>query len=118
MKQSLVDANDGIGVGTSGYEGTLGYVIINNEWQQWTSTFTTGMKDGRYCDVVQGGKNTDGTSCRGPTYVFLTLILPPSLSDTCLSFYRVTVSGGKLINLTVGSYYALAIHNGTASRLA
>lgn len=43
--------------------GSLGYVAINNANSAWSSTFTTALPDGTYCDVISGKSN--GGSCSG-----------------------------------------------------
>ncbi|KAF9449615.1 carbohydrate-binding module family 20 protein [Macrolepiota fuliginosa MF-IS2] len=68
--------------------GALGFIVINNVDSAWSSTFTTSLPDGSYCDVITG-KNSGGT-CTG------------------LSF---TVSGGTF-TATIKARDALAIHTG------
>ncbi|KAG8949094.1 hypothetical protein FRC04_009040 [Tulasnella sp. 424] len=69
--------------------GNVGYVIINNSDNKWKTTFTTGLPDGKYCDVITGKKS--GSSCTGKI---------------------VTVKGGKLTNYGVGQHNSVAIHTG------
>ncbi|KAG8911111.1 hypothetical protein FRC01_005921 [Tulasnella sp. 417] len=69
--------------------GSVGYVIINNSNAKWKTTFTTGLPDGKYCDVFSGKKS--GSSCTAKV---------------------VTVKGGKLTNYGVGQHNAVAIHIG------
>ena len=49
--------------------GTLGFVIINNSDSPWSSSFSTSLPDGSYCDVVAG--NHDGTTCAGSQCVYV-----------------------------------------------
>ncbi|KAJ3484790.1 hypothetical protein NLI96_g5399 [Meripilus lineatus] len=69
--------------------GTLGFVAINNADSAWTTSFTTSLPDGSYCDVISG-QSVSG-SCTG------------------LSF---SVSGG-IFSATVPSRSAIAIHAGS-----
>lgn len=46
----------------------VGFVIINNTDGEWDNTFTTGLADGTYCDVISGA--VSGSSCTGTTYVY------------------------------------------------
>lgn len=69
--------------------GNVGYVIINNGDAAWAKTFTTGLADGKYCDVYSGKKS--GTTCTGKT---------------------VTVKSGKLTGYSVPGHTAVAIHTG------
>lgn len=48
--------------------GSLGYVAINNANSQWSSTFTTSLPDGTYCDVIRG--TVSNGRCSGPSWVF------------------------------------------------
>ncbi|KAL1941622.1 hypothetical protein VTO73DRAFT_7061 [Trametes versicolor] len=68
--------------------GSLGFVAINNADSAWTSTFTTSLPDGTYCDVVSG--QTSGTTCTGSSF---------------------TVSSGSL-SATVPARSAIAVHTG------
>ncbi|KAF9457375.1 glycoside hydrolase [Collybia nuda] len=68
--------------------GSAGFVAINNGNSTWSTTFTTSMAAGTYCDVVSG-KPSSG-SCTGSAF---------------------TVSGGKF-TATVPARSALAIHTG------
>ncbi|KAF9484818.1 glycoside hydrolase [Pholiota conissans] len=47
--------------------GALGFVAINNADSAWTTTFTTSLPAGSYCDVI-GGKSSSGT-CTGSSFV-------------------------------------------------
>lgn len=69
--------------------GSSGFVVINNDGGSWKSTFTAGLPDGQYCDVVSGTKADAG--CSGRT---------------------VTVTGGQLQGLSIPGHSALAIHVG------
>jgi len=64
--------------------GSAGFVAINNADSAWTTTFTTSLPDGTYCDVV-GASNCSGT--------------------------KFTVSGGSF-SATVPARNAIAIHVG------
>ncbi|KII86244.1 glycoside hydrolase family 13 protein [Plicaturopsis crispa FD-325 SS-3] len=66
----------------------LGYVAINNDDSAWGATFSTGLADGKYCDVISGALSSG--ACTG-------------------SFF--TVSGGSF-TATVPARSALAIHTG------
>ncbi|KIY48486.1 glycoside hydrolase family 13 protein [Fistulina hepatica ATCC 64428] len=54
-------------MGTSGQiafgRGSTGFVAINNASSDWSSTFTTSLAEGTYCDVISGA-STNGT-CTG-----------------------------------------------------
>ncbi|ELU36797.1 glycoside hydrolase family 13 protein [Rhizoctonia solani AG-1 IA] len=43
--------------------GSVGFVAINNENWEWTSTFQTSLPSGTYCDVASGKK--EGNGCTG-----------------------------------------------------
>jgi hypothetical protein len=43
--------------------GSLGYVVINNADSTWSTTFTTSLPNGVYCDVVAGPPS--GSVCAG-----------------------------------------------------
>ncbi|WP_345638866.1 carbohydrate-binding module family 20 domain-containing protein, partial [Rugosimonospora acidiphila] len=45
--------------------GSDAWIAINNESSAATRTFTTGLPDGTYCDLIHG--NVSGPSCSGPT---------------------------------------------------
>jgi len=68
--------------------GSLGFVAINNADNNWSTTFTTPLPDGDYCDVIQGINS--GSGCSGSSF---------------------TVSGGKF-SATIKPRDALAIHTG------
>ncbi|KAJ7064448.1 glycoside hydrolase family 13 protein [Mycena amicta] len=68
--------------------GSLGFVAINNADSAWSTTFTTSLPDGAYCDVISG-KSTSG-ACTG---------------------FGFTVSAGKFTG-TVPTRSAIAIHTG------
>ncbi|KAI1787696.1 glycoside hydrolase family 13 protein [Ganoderma leucocontextum] len=68
--------------------GALGFVAINNEDSEWSTTFKTTLPDGSYCDVI-GGELSDG-QCTGST---------------------ITVSGGSFA-ATVPARGAIAVHVG------
>jgi hypothetical protein len=44
--------------------GFSGYVVINNADSAWSSTFTTPLSSGTYCDVISGA-TISSTSCSG-----------------------------------------------------
>lgn len=48
--------------------GSAGFVAINNADSSWSTTFSTSLSDGTYCDVISGSKS--GSSCTGFTYVY------------------------------------------------
>ncbi|KAI0816868.1 glycoside hydrolase [Trametes gibbosa] len=68
--------------------GALGFVAINNADSAWSTTFTTSLPDGSYCDVVSG--KTSDSVCTGSAF---------------------TVSGGSL-SATVPARSAIAVHTG------
>ncbi|KAJ6535724.1 glycoside hydrolase [Mycena capillaripes] len=68
--------------------GSAGFVAINNVDSAWTSTFTTSLPDGAYCDVISG--KSSGGACTGTGF---------------------TVSAGKF-TATVPARSAVAIHTG------
>ncbi|KAJ7743596.1 glycoside hydrolase family 13 protein [Mycena metata] len=68
--------------------GSAGFVAINNADSAWTSSFTTSLPNGAYCDVI-GGKSSNG-ACTG---------------------LGITVSGGSF-TATVPARSAIAIHTG------
>ncbi|SJL11924.1 related to Alpha-amylase [Armillaria ostoyae] len=68
--------------------GSAGFVAINNAASNWTTSFTTSLADGSYCDVISG-KSSSGT-CTGSGF---------------------TVSGGSF-TATVPAHSAVAIHTG------
>jgi len=41
------------------------WIALNNESSPQTHTFTTGLPDGTYCDIIHG--SVSGSSCTGPT---------------------------------------------------
>ncbi|KZT36083.1 glycoside hydrolase family 13 protein [Sistotremastrum suecicum HHB10207 ss-3] len=69
--------------------GALGFVAINNQDSTWTSSFTTSLPAGSYCDVASGSAASGG-KCSGAAY---------------------TVSGGK-VSFTVPARTAIALHTG------
>ncbi|KAK0199507.1 glycoside hydrolase family 13 protein [Desarmillaria ectypa] len=68
--------------------GSAGFVAINNAASVWTSSFTTSLADGPYCDIISG-TSSNGT-CTGSGF---------------------TVSGGSF-TATVPAHGAVAIHTG------
>ncbi|KAK7461494.1 hypothetical protein VKT23_008668 [Stygiomarasmius scandens] len=68
--------------------GSAGFVAINNADSAWSSTFTTSLADGSYCDVISGTSSSG--SCTGSSF---------------------TVSGGQF-TATVPARSAVAIHSG------
>ncbi|THV01328.1 glycoside hydrolase [Dendrothele bispora CBS 962.96] len=68
--------------------GTAGFVAINNADSAWSTTFTTSLADGSYCDVISGTSSSG--SCTGSSF---------------------TVSGGTF-TATVPARSAIAIHTG------
>ncbi|WP_229401522.1 carbohydrate-binding module family 20 domain-containing protein [Micromonospora okii] len=68
------------------HRGDRAWIAINDSGSASTATFTTGLADGRYCDVVSGPATASG--CAGGT---------------------VTVSGGRA-TVTVPANNAVAIH--------
>lgn len=63
----------------------VGFVIINNTDGEWDNTFTTGLADGTYCDVISGA--VSGSSCTGTTYVYNFL----STSMFCLPEFQAEI---------------------------
>ncbi|PIL31197.1 hypothetical protein GSI_05895 [Ganoderma sinense ZZ0214-1] len=68
--------------------GALGFVAINNADSAWSTTFSTSLPDGSYCDVVHG--SASGGNCTGGSF---------------------TVSGGSF-SATVSARDSIAIHTG------
>ncbi|KAI0330674.1 glycoside hydrolase [Cubamyces sp. BRFM 1775] len=68
--------------------GALGFVAINNADSEWSTTFTTSLPDGSYCDVISGA-SSDG-KCTGSSF---------------------TVSSGSF-DAIVPARSAIAIHTG------
>ncbi|KAK0475258.1 glycoside hydrolase family 13 protein [Armillaria novae-zelandiae] len=68
--------------------GSAGFVAINNAASDWTSSFTTSLAAGSYCDVVSG--TSSDSTCTGSGF---------------------TVSGGSF-TATVPAHSAVAIHTG------
>ncbi|KAF9039953.1 glycoside hydrolase family 13 protein [Panaeolus papilionaceus] len=69
--------------------GSAGFVAINNADADWTTTFSTSLPDGDYCDVVNGTAIGNG-HCSGPS---------------------VTISGGTFTAI-VAARNAIAFHTG------
>jgi len=69
--------------------GNAGFVVINNTDQGWSSTFTTSLPAGKYCNVIDGVKN--GGSCTGSV---------------------ITVGPDGTFSYNVGNRNAVAIHIG------
>ncbi|KAK0197757.1 glycoside hydrolase family 13 protein, partial [Armillaria mellea] len=67
---------------------SAGFVAINDAASNWTTSFTTSLADGSYCDVISG----------------------KSFSSTCTGS-GFTVSGGSF-TATVSAHSAIAIHTG------
>jgi len=67
--------------------GALGFVAINNEDSTWSTTFTTSLPAGSYCDVVSGSTSSGG-ACSGAAY---------------------TVSGGS-VTLSIPARSAIGLH--------
>lgn len=61
--------------------GSAGFVAINNVDSDWTTTFTTSMADGTYCDVISGASGASSSaSCTGSASVdSLVLLLTHSV---------------------------------------
>ncbi|KIK51212.1 glycoside hydrolase family 13 protein [Collybiopsis luxurians FD-317 M1] len=68
--------------------GNLGFIAINNDDFEWSTTFTTSLGDGTYCDAISGVVSS--SSCTGTNF---------------------TVSGGSF-DATVPARSAIAIHTG------
>ena len=49
--------------------GSIGFVAINNVDSVWTTSFSTSLPDGQYCDVISGTGSSG--KCTGTTYVIL-----------------------------------------------
>jgi len=71
--------------------GSSGFVAINKETFNLTTTLSTNMASGTYCNVLKGELAADGQSCSGET---------------------ITVNADSTINANVGSWDAFAIHQG------
>ena len=68
------------------HRGSLGWIGLNASSSASTATYTTGLADGTYCDVITGGATNTG--CQGTT---------------------ITVSGGTA-SVTIPANSAVAIH--------
>ncbi|KAF8191542.1 glycoside hydrolase superfamily [Mycena galopus ATCC 62051] len=73
--------------------GAIGFLIINNEVSTWTTTWTTSLPAGTYCDIIHD-TTPDPTTCNGPSYV---------------------VSATGTLSASVAPYDALAIFTGAAT---
>ncbi|EMD36390.1 glycoside hydrolase family 13 protein [Gelatoporia subvermispora B] len=74
--------------------GSLGFAAINNADTIWSTTFSTSMPDGTYCDVISGA----------------------SVSGACTGV-AVIVSGGQF-TANVQAWSALAIHTGSVGSVS
>ncbi|KZT54766.1 glycoside hydrolase family 13 protein [Calocera cornea HHB12733] len=86
--------------------GSTGFIAINNGDNGWSTTFTTMLADGRYCDLVTGG--SFGTQCTGASY------------DVASSAFTATIPPRSAVVLYTGSRSvspmskrAARRHNGT-----
>src|SRR5205085_1898883 len=68
------------------HRGSLGWIGLNASGSASTATYTTGLANGTYCDVITGG--VSGSGCQGTA---------------------VTVSGGTA-SVTIPAHSAVAIH--------
>ncbi|KAI1783512.1 glycoside hydrolase [Ganoderma leucocontextum] len=68
--------------------GAFGFVAINNADSAWSTTFSTSLPDGSYCDVVHGAAS--GGNCTGGSF---------------------TISGGSF-SATVAARDSIAVHTG------
>ncbi|MEA3309860.1 MAG: alpha-amylase family glycosyl hydrolase, partial [Chloroflexota bacterium] len=70
--------------------GAKGFVALNRTGSNATTTYTTGMPEGDYCDSVSGQRTVDGSACTGPV---------------------ISVNAShQIVNYTLASMSALAIH--------
>lgn len=53
--------------------GSNGFVVINHAADAWSTTFTTSLTDGTYCDVINGSLNAEGR-CTGTSSVTCFLV--------------------------------------------
>jgi alpha-amylase len=49
--------------------GAVGFVALNNGTAPWQASLPTGLPPGTYCNIVQGSRSPDGTTCRGASVV-------------------------------------------------
>ncbi|KAA1471760.1 glycoside hydrolase [Dentipellis sp. KUC8613] len=70
--------------------GSAGFVAINNEDSQWSTTFKTSLPAGSYCDVITGASSSG--SCTGNT---------------------ITVGSDGSFTATIPARWAIAIHTGS-----
>ncbi|KAF9524368.1 glycoside hydrolase superfamily [Crepidotus variabilis] len=70
--------------------GSRGFIAINNGDSDWTTMFKTSMRDGVYCNVIDGAKRSDNT-CTGSSF---------------------TITQGRF-SASVPARRAIAIHVGT-----
>jgi len=70
--------------------GSEGFVAINNEDTEWTTTFMTGLPGGPYCDVIDG---------------------PPPQESACAGSAYIIGHDGSFA-ITIGARNAVAVHTG------
>lgn len=68
------------------HPGTLGFVAINNADSAWTTSFTTSLPDGSYCDVISG-QSVSG-SCTGLSFVDLSIFKRPYTDNIGCQIFR------------------------------
>ncbi|KAI0295076.1 glycoside hydrolase [Multifurca ochricompacta] len=73
--------------------GSIGFVAINNADKAWSTTFSTGLPAGSYCNVIEG----------------------LSLAGVC-SGTAFTINSGGSLTVTVGPRQAIAIHTGALGK--
>ncbi|KAJ7684471.1 alpha-amylase [Mycena polygramma] len=47
--------------------GAIGFLVINNDVSTWSTTWTTSLPAGTYCDIIHD-TTQDPTTCNGPSY--------------------------------------------------
>ena len=57
--------------------GADGFVVINNADTEWSTTFTTSLPGGSYCNAIDSWTSFNGT-CTGTAYISFWLLLPPT----------------------------------------
>jgi hypothetical protein len=86
-------------------------VAINNADDAWSTTFSTGLPMGLYCNVVEGPPKA-GT-CSGTSYVQSHGFFFPSRQPAHPIYYRrFQIGFDGTLTVTVGPRQAIALHTG------
>ncbi|TRM62855.1 glycoside hydrolase family 13 protein [Schizophyllum amplum] len=73
--------------------GALGFVIINNANEEWSSEFSTGLPEGTYCDISQVNSAS-------------------GIDSACTGVMQLVVDGSGNLNVTVPPRFSFAFHTG------